>query len=195
MGSRIALLAAMAALASAAGWVAGVHVGGESRDSPLQAVEPAERRELRSGAGTDASTSVFHQTRPDFRLPDLEGRKRGPDEWAGRILILNFWATWCAPCREEIPMLIDLHRRRRPEVQVVGIAVDTADAVRGFASELGIEYPLVLDDLRGTVMRRYGNRLGALPYTVVVAKDGVVVYVRLGLLEAEELDGVVDALI
>ena len=152
-----------------------------------------------SGSGSspkavEAPASVLHQLRPDFTLPDLDGQPRRPDEWDGRVLVVNFWATWCAPCREEIPLLIDLERRR-PGVRVIGIAVDRADAVRAFAEELGIGYPILLDDLQGSTMRRYGNRFGALPFTVVTGRDGVVSYVRLGELEAGELDWVTETLL
>ena len=131
---------------------------------------------------------------PDFALPDLEGRTWRLSEHRGRALLINFWATWCAPCREEIPMLMELEQRR-PEVRVIGIALDTADAVRAFAKELGIGYPLLFDDARGSTMRRYGNRLGALPFTVVAGRDGMVGYVRLGVLDPAELDTAVAALL
>ena len=142
----------------------------------------------------EAPASVLHRPLPDFSLPDLDGRPHRPSEWGGQVLVVNFWATWCAPCREEIPLLIDLERRR-PGVRVIGIAVDRADAVRAFAEELGIGYPLLLDDLQGSTMRRYGNRFGALPFTVIAGRDGVVAYVRLGELEAGELDWVTETLL
>ena len=78
---------------------------------------------------------------------------------------------------------------------MIGVAVDRADAVRPFAEEFGIGYPILLDDLQGSTMRRYGNRFGALPFTVITGRDGVVAYVRLGELEAGELDRVTAALL
>lgn len=192
-GSGWAALAGAAALALVAGWGAGRYFGessGERRAEPPD----AQARAGTSGAGApEAPLGVLHRPRPDFDLPDLDGRRRGPDEWKGKVLVLNFWATWCAPCREEIPLLMDLERRR-PEVRVVGIALDTVDAVRAFAKELGIGYPLLLDDVRGSTMRRYGNRLGALPFTVITGPDGTVAFVRLGVLDPVELDTAVAAL-
>ncbi len=184
------VLAGAAVLALAAGWGAGRFFGGGPNEDAAGAA---------SGSGSspkavEAPASVLHQLRPDFTLPDLDGQPRRPDEWDGRVLVVNFWATWCAPCREEIPLLIDLERRR-PGVRVIGIAVDRADAVRAFAEELGIGYPILLDDLQGSTMRRYGNRFGALPFTVVTGRDGVVSYVRLGELEAGELDWVTETLL
>ena len=186
------VLAGAAVLALAAGWGAARFLGGGPDEDPARAASG-------SGSGSspkavEAPASVLHQLRPDFTLPDLDGQPRRADEWDGRVLVVNFWATWCAPCREEIPLLIDLERRR-PGVRVIGIAVDRADAVRSFAEELGIEYPILLDDLQGSTMRRYGNRFGALPFTVITGRDGVVAYVRLGELEAGELDWVAETLL
>ena len=187
---RWTLVLAAAAVAVAAGWGTGRYFG-EDRS------EDAARPAITAGpdtTGPEAPATVLHRLRPDFALLDLDGRRRRPDEWQGKILVVNFWATWCAPCREEIPLLIDLERRR-PGVRVIGIALDTADAVRAFARELGIGYPILLDDARGSTMRRYGNRIGALPFTVVTGRDGIVAYVRLGELEPGELDTVTDALL
>ena len=189
---RRLVLAGAAALALAAGWGAGRYFD----RGPGEA--DAARTVSGSGPGATAASgeppNVLHRPRPEFTLPDLDGRPRQPAEWDGKVLVVNFWATWCAPCREEIPLLIDLERRR-PGVRVVGIAVDRPEAVRAFAAELGIEYPILLDDLKGSTMRRYGNRIGALPFTVITGRDGIVAYVRLGELEAAELDRVTGALL
>ena len=189
------LLVAAAIVALVAGWGAGRFLGGEPGDASREHGPPRPAAlEATAAGGPGEPAVVLHRPRPDFTLPDLEGRMRRPDEWAEQVLVVNFWATWCAPCREEIPLLIELERRR-PGVRIIGIAVDTADAVRAFAAEMGIGYPVLLDDLRGSTMRRYGNRFGALPFTVVAGRDGVVAYVRLGALEAGELDTVVEALL
>ena len=200
---RLGILYGGAALVSlAVGWGAGWYVGGGfdrgsgSRPGPtpepVAASEPAA--DAPAAREAEPPATVLNRRRPDFTLRDLDGRPRGPDEWAGSVLVVNFWATWCAPCREEIPLLIDLGRRR-PGVQVIGIAVDTAPSVQGFAKEIGIDYPILLDDLDGRTMRRYGNRIGAIPFTVIVGRDGVVAYVRAGLIEPGELDKVTAALL
>ena len=196
------VLAGAAVLALAAGWGAGRYLGGGPGEDAVTAASgsgfgavSASTSAIASGSkDLEAPASVLHQRRPDFTLPDLDGRPHRPDEWDGKVLVVNFWATWCAPCRTEIPLLIDLERRR-PGVRVIGIALDRADAVRAFARELGIGYPILLDDLRGSTMRRYGNRVGALPFTVITGRDGVVAYVRLGELEAAELDWVTETLV
>ena len=188
------VLAGAAVLALAAGWGAARFLGGGPDEDPARAASGSGSGSGSSPKAVEAPASVLHQLRPDFTLPDLDGQPRRADEWDGRVLVVNFWATWCAPCREEIPLLIDLERRR-PGVRVIGIAVDRADAVRPFAEELGIGYPILLDDLQGSTMRRYGNRFGALPFTVITGRDGVVAYVRLGELEAGELDWVTETLL
>ena len=194
------LYAGAALVALAVGWGVGWYVGGgfdrSSGSRPFSAPSSSSGQVADAAVArkADPPASVLKQRRPDFTLRDLDGRLRGPDEWAGRVLVVNFWATWCAPCREEIPLLIDLGRRR-PGVQVIGIAVDTAPSVRGFAEEIGIDYPILLDDLEGSTMRRYGNRIGAIPFTVVVGRDGVVAYVRAGLIEPDELDRMTAALL
>ena len=191
------LLAGAAVLALAAGWGAGRYL--DRGPGEADAARMAAGAGTGTGLGPDATASgeppnVLHRPRPEFTLPDLDGRPRQPAEWDGKVLVVNFWATWCAPCREEIPLLADLERRR-PGVRVVGIAVDRPEAVRAFATELGIGYPILLDDLQGSTMRRYGNRIGALPFTVITGRDGIVAYVRLGELEAAELDRVTGALL
>ena len=187
------MLIGAGAIALAAGWGAGrVLDTGSPRDDPLR--RPSAATAGPAAPDADAKGGVLHRIRPDFTLPDLDGRSRRPEEWEGKVLVVNFWATWCVPCREEIPLLIDLERRR-PGVRVVGIAIDRAEAVRAFVEELGIGYPVLLDDPAGSTMRNYGNRFGALPFTVIAGRNGVVEYVRLGELEADELDSVAAALL
>ena len=188
------MLAGAAVLALAAGWGAGRYFDGGPGEDAARAASVSGSGSGSGSRAVEAPAGVLHQLRPEFTLPDLDGRPRRPDEWNGKVLVVNFWATWCAPCRKEIPLLIDLEKRR-PGVQVLGIAVDRAEAVRPFAEELGIGYPILLDDLQGSTMRRYGNRVGALPFTVITGRDGVVAYVRLGEVEAAELDWVTDTLL
>src|SRR6266487_3787409 len=91
----------------------------------------------------------------DFSLPYLSGRERWISEWQGRPLVLNFWATWCGPCREEIPLLIKAQKRYRDRgakiggPQIVGIAIDDRASVAGFAKEMGINYPLLIAEEAG----------------------------------------------
>lgn len=130
-------------------------------------------------------------------FPDLEGKTRKLSEWRGRVLVCNFWATWCAPCREEIPLLVELRERRFPKgVEVVGIAIDNAAKVSQFRSSFKIPYPLLLAEGDGLdLMRQLGNENGGLPYTVVADRQGKIVHRKLGALKPGELDRIVAPLL
>jgi thiol-disulfide isomerase/thioredoxin len=123
-------------------------------------------------------------------LPDLTGHTRQISEWRGKIVLVNFWATWCAPCREEIPMLISLHEMYSSSgLEIVGIAVDSVSNVIEYASKYGIMYPVLIADAGGIdVMRKLGNAAGALPYTVVLDRRGVIVSRKLGILRRSEVE-------
>ena len=107
-------------------------------------------------------------------LPDLEGRPQALDQWRGKVVVLNFWATWCAPCREEIPILVKLQKKYGAQgLQFVGIAVDQAEKVRPYAAEMGMNFPILIGNLDAIELTRtLGNRAGVLPFTVILARDG-----------------------
>lgn len=121
---------------------------------------------------------------------DLQGQPRTLAAFAGRVVVLNFWATWCAPCREEMPGFMRLQARWGDRgVQFVGIADDDPAKVAAFGAELGINYPLWVG--RAEVMdlsRRLGNRLGVLPHTVILGPAGEVLETRLGIYHERDLE-------
>lgn len=123
-----------------------------------------------------------------LRLPDLAGYEQAMSQWRGKVLIVNFWATWCTPCREEIPAFIKLQAKYGAGgAQFVGIAIDQRDKVVEFAREFGINYPVLLAGIdMVAVARQAGNRAGALPYTVVFDREGRIVARELG--KAKEAD-------
>lgn len=124
------------------------------------------------------------------RFQDLDGRERRLIDWQGRSLLCNFWATWCAPCREEVPLLVAA-RQRQPThgVQIVGIAIDNGDKVREFAANFKINYPLLVAGATAVdLLRRLGNPAGALPFTVLIDRSGALVYRHLGALSGLDLD-------
>lgn len=129
-------------------------------------------------------------------LVDLSGRPHALAEWDGRVLVWNFWATWCAPCREEIPLLIAAREKYGPSgIEIVGIAVDNAAKVREFSSSFNISYPILLAEADGLeLMRKLGNGSGGLPYTVVADRQGKVVYRKLGALKRSDLDSILGPL-
>ncbi|HWQ38128.1 MAG TPA: TlpA disulfide reductase family protein [Burkholderiales bacterium] len=107
-------------------------------------------------------------------LPDVSGAPRTLQDWRGKLLVVNFWATWCPPCLEEIPIFIDLQSRLGVRgLQFVGIAVDDAPSVREFARAKGINYPLLVGQTGAIELSRAaGNLQGGLPYTVVLDQRG-----------------------
>ena len=130
-------------------------------------------------------------------LPDLAGRDRHVSEWAGQVVLCNFWATWCAPCREEIPMLVALRSEySRFGFEVVGIAIDNASNVREFASKYGISYPVLVAEASGLdLMRKLGNAAGALPFTVILGRQGAILSRKLGILRGQEITKQIRALV
>jgi thiol-disulfide isomerase/thioredoxin len=127
---------------------------------------------------------------------DLQGRRRRLAEWRGKILVCNFWATWCAPCREEIPLLVAARQKYGPNgVEIVGIAIDNGAKVREFAATFSISYPVLLAEADGLgLMRQLGNTGGGLPYTVIADRQGNPVHRKLGALKEGELERLLDPL-
>jgi peroxiredoxin len=110
----------------------------------------------------------------DATLPDLDGNPRRFSDWDGRVRLVNYWATWCAPCVREMPML-DQYARAHPDVVVIGIAMDDPAAARAFATRLGIGYPLLSEvPSRTDSSVGFGNTRGVLPYSVLIDASGTV---------------------
>jgi thiol-disulfide isomerase/thioredoxin len=111
-------------------------------------------------------------------LPDSGGEPLPLARFAGRPLVVNFWATWCPPCVEEMPELSDLHRELAPKgLGMVGIGIDSASKIAEFARKTPVSYPLVVAGMGGTeIARRFGNQAGVLPYTVLIGAGGQVAH-------------------
>lgn len=124
------------------------------------------------------------------RFLDLNGKARTLADWQGKILIVNFWATWCAPCLEEIPILVAVREVfASAGVEIVGIAVDVESKIVEFAKRLSISYPILIGDAGGLdLMRQLGNTAGGLPYTVFLDRDAAPVRHKLGALKRQEIE-------
>lgn len=122
----------------------------------------------------DASATGAESTLPYFTYPDLDGQQRRSNEWANKVVVLNFWASWCPPCREETPTFVQLQEEYAARgVQFVGIAIDDKEPVQEFVDSYGINYPILLGDVDAvTVSKRLGNRFEGLPFTVVIKPGG-----------------------
>lgn len=126
-------------------------------------------------------------------LPDDQGRAYALDQLRGRTVVLNFWATWCPPCIDEMPELATLHREiAHRNATVIGIGIDSPSNIREFASKHQFPYPLLVAGLEGTELsRQLGNKAGALPFTVVIDAEGQLINRKLGRIRLEDLRGVV----
>jgi len=124
---------------------------------------------------------------PEFVLNDVYGDPRNIREWAGKPLLVNFWATWCAPCRREIPLLETLHKEQAG-IEVVGIAIDRQSDVEAFIGEFGVSYPnLVGQEDALAVSDQFGLEGLGLPFTVLAAADGRILTVHIGEIDAAQL--------
>lgn len=124
---------------------------------------------------------------------DLSAAPQRLVKWQGKALLCNFWATWCAPCREEIPLLSAAQQQHGPKIlQVVGIAIDNASNVAQFMESIVIGYPVLLADASAiALMRRLGNRSGGLPFTVGLDRHGRLAARKLGAYGAAELSATI----
>ena len=122
-------------------------------------------------------------------LPDLSGRVRHLSEWRGQVVLCNFWATWCAPCRKEIPMLVSLRDEFASlGFEVVGIAVDNAAKVREFSRTYRVSYPILIADATGIdLMKTVGNTAGGLPFTVLLDRRSMIRSRKLGILHSKAI--------
>ena len=134
------------------------------------------------------------QPAPPFLMNDLGGQPISTAEWKGKVVILNFWATWCPPCRAEIPMMIDLQNRYKDQLLVIGVSVDDAppSEVHDFVKQEGINYPVVMANLE--LVKEYGG-VPALPTAFVINPDGRVVQKHVGLFPETMYDQEIRALL
>lgn len=140
---------------------------------------PASGRPATMGAGLDLLWSTA--------LADAEGRIYPLQQYRGKPLILNFWATWCEPCREEMPAISAL-AEAYPQVAVLGLAMDEAAAVHEFVASTPVAYPLLLAEHDGMLLSEaLGNDKGVLPYTVIISAQGKVTHTFFGRVNRQML--------
>jgi len=134
--------------------------------------------------------------RPDFSLPDLDGNLQSIDNWNGKVIMVNFWATWCPPCRREIPAFIRLYDDYKDRGFVIlGIAIDDPQSVQDFVDPTGINYPILLGEDAGIdISSAYGNRLSALPFTVFINREGRIIASRRQELSYEQAETLIKPL-
>jgi len=130
---------------------------------------------------------------PAIRLPGTDGAVHGLAEWKGRPLLVNFWATWCEPCRREIPLLKKLRREHASDgLEIVGIAVDYPDVVRKYATARGIDYPVLVGEEGGLAAVSAFGMETVLPFSVFADRAGRVVTLKVGELHRDEAELILD---
>ncbi len=130
-------------------------------------------------------------------LKGLDDRPQPLGQWRGNVLVVNFWATWCAPCREEIPVFIELQRKYAGRgVQFLGIAVDQLERVRPYARDIGINYPVLIGGMEAIdLARSVGDRAGVLPFTLVIDRQGAVAQAMIGIVKPDRLEKMLESII
>jgi thiol-disulfide isomerase/thioredoxin len=174
----IAGAAGVAALALAAGYYFG-----NGRAAPGSAPPPP------------AAAAVIPEIRPEFSLTDSDGRLRSITEWDGRPLVINFWATWCPPCRREIPLLNTLRARSGPDgYEVIGVAVDFRDDVLAYMQDTPIDYPILIGEQEAIdVAHAFGVETMGFPFTIFTDRRGRIVTVHVGELHEAQADAILAA--
>ena len=148
-----------------------------------------------SAAGAKGAVPVDNNALFAMTLPDLDGQPQALSQYRGRPLLVNFWATWCAPCVKEMPDLDQL-QQRYPQVQFLGVGVDTASNMRSFVAKVPVSYPLLVAGNQGTdLVRTLGNSAGGLPFTVIFNADGSVQRKVLGQIHLQDIDRTLAGLI
>ncbi|GAB4116281.1 MAG: TlpA disulfide reductase family protein [Sideroxydans sp.] len=122
---------------------------------------------------------------PSFTLPGMDGRSHELAEWRGKVVLLNFWASWCSPCQTEIRDLVAWQTQYGPSgLQVVGLGMDDEVKLRNVGRTLGINYPVLLAR-SPALLANFGNRTGVVPYSVLISRTGEVVFTRAGVIDRD----------
>lgn len=170
------LYATVAIVALAAGIFLRVQLTDSNQSTPLT----EETR--KTGAAAVFATS----------LPDITGKEQAISQWHGKVLVVNFWATWCAPCQEEIPEFIEMQETYGNQgLLFLGIAIDREEMVIAFSEDFGINYPVLIEKPgAASLLEATGNPQAALPYTLVIDREGEIVETYLGRVNQQKLEQV-----
>lgn len=187
---RALLILAVALGAAAAGFWAW-RLGAPLRGAPAH--PPPTSAPLASAAAEPPAPSAVPEALPDFTLADRDGRPRRLADWPDQPLVVNFWATWCAPCRREIPLLVALRAERQAQnLEIIGIAVDFRAEVLKYAKEIGLDYPLLIGETDGlAAIEAFGMEV-VFPFTAFADRQHRVLALKIGELHREEADFILD---
>jgi thiol-disulfide isomerase/thioredoxin len=158
------------------------------------AVEPAKAIPAEEVPAVVEVTADEPELVHGFELSDMDGHQRHSDEWGGKPLLINFWATWCIPCRKEMPALMELHEKYADQgFVVIGIAADEQEKIAAFLEETHVSYPILFGEMSSVfdISEQYGNVIGVLPHTAFVDRDGVIRHIKVGEISHEEAEEMV----
>ncbi|MGD8925295.1 MAG: TlpA disulfide reductase family protein [Thioalkalispiraceae bacterium] len=146
---------------------------------------------------TIKAATMVGSKRPEFSLKDVDNKQHRIADWDGKVLIINFWATWCPPCRREIPAFIELEEKYREQgFSIVGVALDSRQAAIDYVDPMGINYPILVGDIDGIALsQQYGNKLGVLPYTVIIDRQGTIRHVFAREVHLDEVEKLITPLL
>jgi thiol-disulfide isomerase/thioredoxin len=193
-GSRALLVVALLIVCGAAGFL-GSRFLAPARATlyPAPVAKVAAAPAAQDPAETAPPVLKVPEQVPDISLPRPDGSVLNLDHFKGQPLMINFWATWCEPCRREIPLLRALrHERARDRLEIVGIAIDSAANVQKYASERGIDYPVLIGEQGGLAAASAFGMDTVLPFTVFADRSGDVITVKVGELHRDEADFMLD---
>ena len=131
---------------------------------------------------------------PAFVLPDIKDKLHSSKQWQGKLQVLNFWATWCTPCKEEIPLFNQFQQKyKSDDVIFIGVAIDNKKAVEIFNKSIPINYPnLIGGDSGIKLIMQYGNKQGVLPYTVIIDRENKIAAIAKGRLTESKLTRLIE---
>jgi len=155
-------------------------------DSTAEVTGNTSSAEETTSGTTAAATEEKVAYNNDFTLYDLDKNKVSMHDYKGRIVVLNFWATWCGPCRAEIPDFVDVYNiYKSKNVQFFGISDDDVNALLAFVKEYKMNYPILLDGSSDRIMQAWG--IDAIPHTFILNGNGDIVFDQLGTMQREQL--------
>ncbi len=151
------------------------------------------KRMAQNAPVTNDSANLILET----TLPDLQGKKQPVSQWKGKVLVVNFWATWCEPCRREMPEFIELQDELRDQgLLFIGIALDQKSKVQQYSKEIGVNYPVLLGGIEAMELAEAaGNRYAVLPFTVIFNRNGEIASTHVGRIAREKLEPILKPLL
>lgn len=135
---------------------------------------------------------------PPLILKNLKGQEHNLSDWKGHVIMLNFWATWCGPCQIEIPDFINYQKRyANKKFQIIGVGLDEVHKLRNYVRTVGINYPILHADpeLQYSLLKQWGNSFGVLPFTVIIGKEGRLIFMQQGVFRQETFNRIVKPLL